>query len=287
MKKIGLYANLSKQDAMRHVEHAALFLHQRGSECCAEPHVVEQCSQEVRALLEPISLEEFDRFAEVVISFGGDGTMLSAARTLVQTDIPIMGVNLGKLGFLAEFSVEDVDSALSDVLSGNYRVVDRTCLETTIGNTTWYALNEIMIEKRDSSRMIKVATYVDEHHVADYRADGILLTTPTGSTAYSLSCGGPIITPSASVLCLTPISPHALTLRPLVVPDTNEITFKLIDGSNVAGIVADGAEIGTLNHGDSIVVRKSECAVKLLKRADSTYFDLLRTKLLWSVSAGT
>ncbi|MBL7997999.1 MAG: NAD(+)/NADH kinase [Candidatus Kapabacteria bacterium] len=286
MKRVGLYVNLGKPDALKRVEHAAKHLRSLGAECCVEPEVKARITPAVAKYLEPVPLNEYDKFADVVISFGGDGTMLRCARTLLHSDIPIMGVNLGKLGFLAEFSVDDVDRALDDMMSGNYRVVDRAALcthiETEDGEETVYALNEFVIEKYGSSRMITVQAFVEEHHVANYRADGLILTTPTGSTAYSLSCGGPIIAPSSQVLCITPISPHALTLRPLIVPDTNDVSFILGGASDEAALVADGQQIAVLRAGGRITIRKSEYNVKLLKRADSTYFDLLRAKLLWS-----
>lgn len=289
MKSIGLYVNLSKPDALSRVEYSARRLRELGAECCTEPEVKARIAPDVARHLEALPLAEFDKFADVVISFGGDGTMLSCARTLLHSDIPIMGVNVGKLGFLAEFSVDDLESALADVLSGNYRVVDRSILQTTISvnakEESFYALNEFVVEKHGSSRMIIVSAYIDEHHIADYRADGLILTTPTGSTAYSLSCGGPIITPSSQVLCLTPISPHALTLRPLVMPDNNDVSFVIHKGSGEAALVADGQEIAILEAGQHVTFRKSEYVVKLLKRADSTYFDLLRAKLLWSAGS--
>jgi len=165
-------------------------------------------------------------------------------------------------------------------------VVDRSTLQTTLTingtEQTIYALNEFVLEKHGSSRMIIVSAFVDDHHIADYRADGVILTTPTGSTAYSLSCGGPIIAPASQIFCVTPISPHALTLRPLIVPDNNEVTFVLNEFSDEAALVADGKQSMVLTPGTSITIRKSEYAVKLIKRVDSTYFNLLRAKLLWS-----
>lgn len=288
MKRVGLYVNLGKTDALKRVEESALYLSERGAECCVIPEVLARVTPNVAKRLEPIDIEGFSDYADVVISFGGDGTMLACSRLLLQSDVPIMGVNLGKLGFLAEFSVHDVERALDDVITGNYRVVSRSALETTLmlsgEETTIYAINEFAIEKYGSSRMITVNAMVGEHHIADYRADGLILTTPTGSTAYSLSCGGPIIAPSSQVMCLTPISPHALTLRPVIIPDNNEVTFSLNPFATEGALVADGQHIAVIQPGDSIRIRKSEHEVKLIKRADSTYFDLLRAKLLWSSS---
>jgi len=196
-----------------------------------------------------------------------------------------MGVNVGHLGFLAEFSVNELDDAIENVIKGSYRIVDRSVLETTFNSKKSYAINEFVVEKSGSSRMLTLQTHINRHHVADYRSDGVILTTPSGSTAYSLSCGGPILTPSTEVFGITPISPHTLTVRPLIISDSSEIKFTLLSNVAEANIVADGTVIGTLGHLESIQFRKSDFVVKLIKRSDTTYFDLLRTKLLWSLDA--
>ncbi|MDP2365549.1 MAG: hypothetical protein Q8M94_17495, partial [Ignavibacteria bacterium] len=160
----------------------------------------------------------------------------------------------------------------------------RAIIETTLNGETVYALNDFVIEKKDSSRMITVMAYSNEHHIADYRADGLIITTPTGSTAYSLSCGGPVIAPSTRVICLTPISPHALTLRPLVVPDTNEITLKIFSPTGDVHFVADGQIHKTISNGEIIVIKRSDLFIKLIKPTNSSWYDLLRKKLLWAAN---
>lgn len=218
MNRIGLYVNLGKTDALRRIVEAVELLLKRGAEVCVEPEVKARMVPALAEHVEALPLEEFGRFADVVMCFGGDGTMLACARRLAESDLPLLGINLGKLGFLAEFPADALDRTIDDVLSGRYRIVDRALLETTVElderPTMLFALNEFALEKRESSRMITIHAWVDEHYIARYRADGLLVTTPTGSTAYALSCGGPIIAPSAQVLCLVPICPHMLTLRP-------------------------------------------------------------------------
>ncbi|MES2765986.1 MAG: NAD(+)/NADH kinase [Bacteroidota bacterium] len=281
MKRIALFANSTKPQAFAWAEYTAAKLHEMGVECCAEPHIVENFTAETTRFLKPVSLEDFKNCADFVISFGGDGTIITAARGLLKSGLPIMGVNVGKLGFLAEFSTNHLDEALSDIIAGKYEIATRTILETEFHGETLYAMNDFVVEK-GSSRMITVRAYVNQHHVADYRADGIILTTPTGSTAYSLSCGGPIITPASSVLCLTPISPHALTLRPLIIPDSSEITLQILSQTGEASLVADGQINRVLKDGATISIRRSEHQIQLVKHANTTYFDLLRAKLLWS-----
>ncbi len=290
MTNVGLYVNPNKRDALRVAEEAARLLHSLGAASAAHSDIVARMHPEVASKMNAVSTQELIKFSDVVISFGGDGTMLNCAHHLVGTDIPIMGVNLGKLGFLAEFGAGELQQSLSDLMTGNYRLVDRNTIATTYRNAVGelvesHVLNEFVIEKHGSSRMVSIAATVDQHHIGDYRADGLLLTTPTGSTAYSLSCGGPIIIPSAQVMCLTPISPHTLTFRPLIINDTSEVSCKLLDGGSEAALVADGQQICVLRSGDEITFHKSEHVVKLIKKSNSTYFDLLRTKLLWSAGA--
>lgn len=282
MKRIALFANSTKPEAFTWAEHTAAKLHALGVECCAEPHIVEHFKAETARFVKSVLLENFKDFADLVISFGGDGTMIAAARGLLKTGLPIMGVNVGKLGFLAEFSTTNLNSSLTDIISGEYRIAERSILETDFKGETLYAMNDFVVEKGDSSRMITVRAFVNQNHVADYRADGIILTTPTGSTAYSLSCGGPIIAPMSSVLCITPISPHALTLRPLIIPDSSEVTLEVLSQTGESNLVADGQSKYVLKDGETITFRRSPHIVKLVKHTDSTYFDVLRAKLLWS-----
>ncbi|MFM8437064.1 MAG: NAD(+)/NADH kinase [Candidatus Kapaibacterium sp.] len=289
MTNIGLYVNPNKIEALRAVESAAVFLHAHGATCMAHHDIVTRMGADAASKVQSVKMAELIRSSDVVLSFGGDGTMLNCAHHLVGTDIPIMGVNIGKLGFLAEFSVHGLEESLAHLLSGDYRVVDRSTLCTTLSGNgeerVIHVLNEFVLEKHSTSRMIHLRAEVDQHIIGDYRADGLLLTTPTGSTAYSLSCGGPIITPSAQVFCLTPVSPHTLTLRPLIINDTSDVRCVVLSESADVAIVADGQHAGVLHRGEEIVFRKSSHVVKLIKKSSSTYFDLLREKLLWSADA--
>jgi len=285
MKKIALFANYDKPEAIKWSQYAAEKLSKLGAECCADISLINQYEDQSKKILEPYKPEEFERFADIVISFGGDGTMLTAARSLLNTSIPIMGVNVGKLGFLAEFSVDNLDQSLQDLMNGRYRVIDRSVFRTYINEEPIYALNDFVIEKRYSSRIITIKIFANDHHIGDYRADGVILTTPTGSTAYNLSCGGPVIAPHTEVMCITPISPHMMTLRPLVIPDSNEVKMIVYSPTGEASLVADGQIDRIVKSGSTIVINRSESIVKLIKPLDSSYYDLLRNKLLWAVNA--
>ncbi|MCX7907935.1 MAG: NAD(+)/NADH kinase [Ignavibacteria bacterium] len=284
MKKIGIYENSSKPEAINCAEYAAKKLIKMEAECFAKKEFLSKINPELAKKFQEIEEDEFERFIDVLISFGGDGTMLSAANLLLKSNIPIMGVNVGKLGFLAEYSIQELDKALIDLVEGNFRIVDRSVLEGDVRGNKYYALNDIVVEKRGSSRMITVSAFTNNHYIGDYRGDGLIITTPTGSTAYSLSCGGPILSPSTKVICLTPIAPHSLTYRPLVLPDTNDIELKVHSPTGEANFVADGRTTVRIENNESIKIRKSVYVVKLIKPNNSTYYDLLRKKLLWAAN---
>lgn len=282
MKKIALFESTGKPEVHKWVEVAVQKLRLLDVKLFASQEMISNLSQELHDYIVPKQIEEFEKVADFVISFGGDGTMLAAARSLINSGLPIMGVNVGRLGFLAEFAVDHLEQSLDNLLESNYRVVERAVFETVINGEKIFALNDFVIEKKDSSRMITVQAYANDNYIGDYRADGLIITSPTGSSAYSLSCGGPIISPNSPVLCLTPISPHTLTLRPLVIPDTNEILLKVHSPNGHANLVADGQIERTLNNDDAVVIRKSENSIKLIKPTDKSFFQLLREKFLWA-----
>jgi NAD+ kinase len=283
-QRIGLFTNLHNPDAVRWAEYAARRLLELGAEVCVSPEMAAQFARETTAQVLVHPLEHLGEVADIIISFGGDGTMLAAAQRFLTHGVPLMGVNVGKLGFLAEFGVHELDTALAALLQGNYRIVDRTVLEAQTSRGCFYALNEIVVEKHALPRMVRLRAFINDHHIADYRADGLIITTPTGSTAYSLSCGGPIIAPTARVLCLTPICPHMLTLRAVVIPDDCRIRI-LVLSEEGAVLVPDGQRQEPLSSGETVDVRLAPYVVKLIKHTETSYFDLLRRKLLWAADA--
>ena len=285
MKTIALFANLDKPDAIAWTVYSAKKLIKMGAGCISCPEVLDKINDDIKSQIQSFPIKSFDKHADAVLTFGGDGTILSAFRELIKTDLPIMGVNVGKLGFLAEYSIDQIDKSLEELLRGEYRIIPRAAIEATIGDKTFYALNEFVIEKRNSSRMIIVSARANNNLIADYRADGLIVATPTGSTAYSLSCGGPIISPSTEALCITPISPHSLNLRPLVIPDSFEISLEIFSPTGEAYFVADGVIDAVLTNNDKVTIRKSAYSVKLIKKPEGSYFDLLKAKLLWATNS--
>lgn len=282
MDKVALFENQKKKEAIELAQYVAKELFQKDIKCFVSYDLFEYFSEEYKKYVTAIALGDFDKYADAVMTFGGDGTILSAVRYVSNNEIPILGINVGKLGFLAEYSNKMIDRAINDLLTGNYRVVDRTMLSTNINGEPIYALNDFVIEKLSSSRMITLHTYSDEHFVGSYRADGLIINTPTGSTAYSLACGGPIIAPSARVICITPISPHSLTFRPLVIPDENQVRIIVESPSNEAKFVADGQVEKILKNNDEVKISLADYKVKLIKPMQSSYYDVLRAKLLWA-----
>jgi NAD+ kinase len=294
MQHIGLFVNTSKPDAIQWTERAARLLKSAGMECCAAPAVVQQFAAQTAQFVKPMELKDFEKFADIIVSFGGDGTILSAAKAFIGSELPIMGVNLGNLGFLAEYSTDEIESAFSALLKGEYLIEERIVMEATLQKSDgdllsgdiFYAVNDFVVHKKDFARMISIRAFADGNPLADYRSDGLILATPTGSTAYSLSSGGPIIAPNCAVFCITPVSPHSLNQRPLVLPDSSEICFAPTAESGATSLVADGETVTALEVGIRVVMRRSDKVMKLLKRTRSSYYEVLKKKLLWSVHTG-
>jgi NAD+ kinase len=227
--------------------------------------------------------DDLIRASDMIISLGGDGTMLSTARLVGDAGIPILGVNLGKLGFLAEVSIDELGEWLEEILRGNYSLDDRLLIGATASQDgrVYPALNEIVIDRGESSRVLELETFVDDEFLVTYAADGIIVTTPTGSTAYSLASGGPIITPSSNVLGINPISPHSLTARPMVLPNASVIRVSVKRGAKPIHLTADGQVEKFYEPPVEFLIRALPYRIRLVKRGKRSYYDLLRTKLLW------
>ena len=223
--------------------------------------------------------------ADLMIVLGGDGTLLSAARVVAGRDIPLLAVNLGHLGFLTAIQVGDLYPQLERAMRGEIRVGRRAMIDCELvrnGKTiaTYCALNDVVIAKSELARMIDLDTYVDSHFVAAYKADGLIVATPTGSTAYSLSAGGPVIFPSVGAFCITPICPHMLTNRPVIVSDASTIRI-LNHGEAGIYLTVDGQVGEPLCAGDEVLCRSSPNAIKLIRPPKLLFFDVLREKLKW------
>ncbi len=226
--------------------------------------------------------------ADLLIALGGDGTILSEARRVSAKGTPILGVNLGKLGFLAEFGPDELDLAISDILSKKYLVEERMVLvaeSPNLPDKQVFAVNDIVVDKSRSSRLIDVETSINGAFAVTYRGDGLIISTPTGSTAYALSNNGPIVTPTSRVIGITPIAPHTLSGRPLIVPETSTIRVVARSDNEEILYCADGQVEAVLSPPVEVTIRKADYAVRLVKRVDRSYFDVLRAKLHWGQDA--
>ncbi|MFZ4621487.1 MAG: NAD(+)/NADH kinase [Bacteroidota bacterium] len=221
--------------------------------------------------------------SDIIITFGGDGTILSAARLVGSSHVPILGVNLGKLGFMAEVSLDELELFVNDIVQGKFVTEERMLLKTTVekNETEFYALNDIVIDNGSSSRLINVSVYVDNDYLVSFSGDGIILATPTGSTAYSLAAGGPIVGPATGVIVIQPISPHSLSARTVIVPDSSNIRIVVEHHSNEARVTADGQLVKTFAPPMNINISKADHTIRLIKRKDRSYYDVLRAKLFW------
>lgn len=225
--------------------------------------------------------------ADLVIVVGGDGTLLHAARLLAPRSVPMVGINAGRLGFLADIPAERLAASLDAVLAGDFVEEPRALLKAEVmrgGEPAWAgtALNDVVVQKCDAGRMIEFETHVDGSYVCRHRADGIIVSTPTGSTAYALSAGGPILHPALDALAIVPICPHTLSDRPIVVGNNAQIEIRMRDTENPdAQVVLDGQDHADLGPGDCVVIRRDGQPARLLHPAGHDYYKLLRQKLHW------
>lgn len=230
--------------------------------------------------------EQVAQGCDLLVVLGGDGTLLAAARLLRGREIPVFPVNLGGLGFLTAITTDEIYPELERALRGEHRIGRRSMLhcELARGGQTlaaYEALNDVVLTKASLARMIDLETWVDTQLVCHYKADGLIVSTPTGSTAYSLSAGGPIIFPNVGALCLTPISPHMLTNRPVIVPDTSVIKIINHAAGGETYLTIDGQIGEPLDSGDQVICRRSAQVLELIRPPRSMFFDVLRQKLKW------
>ncbi len=230
--------------------------------------------------------DEVPAGCDLVIVLGGDGTLLSAARAIGNREIPLFAVNLGGLGFLTAITIDELYPELERAFRGEHRIGRRKLLHAEVrrGETVvsrYEALNDVVLTKAAIARIIDLDTYVDSQLVCAYKADGLIVSTPTGSTAYSLSAGGPIIFPSVPAICLTPICPHMLTYRPVLVPETSEVEVRCRGEDSSVFLTIDGQIGEPLKKDDSVVCRSSQYALHLIRPPRMMFFDVLRQKLKW------
>ncbi len=227
-----------------------------------------------------------DNNFDLLISVGGDGTILRAITYVRDMGIPIVGINTGRLGFLATIQTNAIQTAISEIIAGNYKISERSLLSvSTIPKNnnvkhTHFALNEVTVSRKNTTSMIIVETHLNNEYLTSYWADGLILSTPTGSTGYSLSCGGPVIAPNSNNFVITPIAPHNLNARPLVIPDQNIVTLK-VDGREGQFLMSLDSRIISLPNNTIVTVKKANFVIKMVEFTGESFLDTLRKKLLW------
>lgn len=233
-------------------------------------------------MIELLTDDVFD--LDVALSIGGDGTFLRTAARVNRQNIPILGINTGRLGFLADVNNNEIEDTLDELFKNYYKVEERTLLRLHTDERTYrgynYALNEIAILKRDTSSMITIHTFLNDEYLASYQADGLVIATPTGSTAYSMSVNGPIMIPQSNSIVLSPVAPHSLNVRPLVIPDSYEITLG-VESRNKYFLVSLDGRSEIFPTGIQLKVSKADYTTKVIKRYNHTFYQTLREKLMW------
>jgi NAD+ kinase len=233
------------------------------------------------------SVADIVQAGDLVLSFGGDGTLLRAAHLTGPNDTPLLGVNIGRLGFLADIEVEQLHEALEQIVAGEYTIEERMVLEAQADSPshfdTEWAVNEFVLDRSGAAGLIKIEVEVNGTPLNTYWADGLIMATPTGSTAYSLSTGGPIIAPGVEAVILTPIAPHTLTVRPIVLPADSTITCRVLDDDQPYVFAADGRSVMFEEHDLSFTIERAPHTVNLVKLPGQHFFQTLRSKLMWGV----
>ncbi len=232
------------------------------------------------------NIEKVCRHSDIIISIGGDGTMLATSYKAHKYDKPVLGINLGKLGFLAEANIYSMDVLIDDIKKGRYKIEKRMVIESDCCGHKLehlFAINDIVIDKGGWPKMIDITIKVDEDYVTTFAADGLIIATPTGSTGYSISTGGPIVSPKADVITLAPISPHSLTMRPLVLPGSQSVTINTNSLHKEIHINCDGQRVFAFPPPLELKIKKCERPLKLVHTTLSNYFETLRSKLLWGI----
>ena len=229
--------------------------------------------------------KEFVKKVDIVVVFGGDGTLLNAARKYLNYDIPILGINMGNVGFLTDISTDNFEKTIKEVLDGNYKIEERNLVSAKFGDNHLYGLNEVVIHSGAYAQLMRYRLNVNDKVVYEQRSDGLIIATPTGSTAYALSAGGPIIHPSLDVWTILPMLPQSLSSRPFVISTDEKVEMDLFDGPNEnAKICVDGQDDIDIPYGEKILISKMEKTLKLVHPNDNDFFEACREKLGWSLN---
>jgi NAD+ kinase len=287
IKRIGIVLKPHQHDALKTLCELTQWLSERQIEVVGGPDIErERVEHQTGCSVKEVPPEKLAESVDLILVLGGDGTMIATARMIEDFEVPVLGINYGGLGYLTEFRIEELYTALESILAGNYRLDRRVMLRTLhqrgdeIVNRN-RVLNDVVINKSALARIIEIEAYLNDQHVNSFRADGLIVSTPTGSTAYNLSAGGPVIFPSMNAIVITPICPFTLSNRPIVVPDDAVIELRLKTDQEDVALTLDGQVGFPLKIGDRVVIQKSRTTFNLIQPSNRNYFDVLRDKLRW------
>ncbi|MEO7979089.1 NAD kinase [Flavobacterium sp.] len=287
--KVAIYGQYYQNSTEPIIKDIFLFFNSNNVEMVIEENFLNMLYEKklVKKEYETFSLATLlDNSFEMLISIGGDGTILRAATFVRDSGVPILGINAGRLGFLAMVQKENIDLFLQFVIDKNYTTSERTLLSLTCEPTNEaieqlnFAMNEVTVSRKDTTSMITVETYLNNEYLNSYWADGLIISTPTGSTGYSLSCGGPILTPDVKSLVITPIAPHNLNARPLVIPDDTEIKLR-VSGRENQYLISLDSRISSVKNESVLTIKKTDFKIKMVEIPGETFLKTLRNKLLW------
>ncbi len=286
IKCVGVVVKPNHKEAWKTACELSAWLEKRGIDLIGKPREQIERPDAENCAIDSAETETFQSKADLIVVLGGDGTMISTARLTGDREIPVLGINYGSLGYLTEFRIEEMFAALEMILEGNYEIDRRVMLDVehwregeklAVGRV----LNDVVINKAVLARVIEIEVHLNNLFVNLFRADGLIISTPTGSTAYNLSAGGPIVYPSMNAIVLTPICPFTLTNRPIVMPDNAEIELKVRNENEGVILTLDGQIGYQIKSDDSVLIRKSRTLFNLVQPPNRNYFDVLRNKLKW------
>jgi NAD+ kinase len=287
IKRIGIVLKPHQPEALKTICELVVWLAERNIALVGGPEIErERIEHQTGCGVDQLESEKIAAGVDLILVLGGDGTMIATARMVGDQEVPVLGINYGGLGYLAEFRIEELYTALESILSGNYRLERRVMLAVELkrGDAPPQinrVLNDVVINKSALARIIEIEAYFNRQFVNAFRADGLIVSTPTGSTAYNLSAGGPVIFPSMNAVVITPICPFTLSNRPIVVPDDAEIELLLKTDNEEVALTLDGQVGFPLKVEDRVAIRKSRTTFNLIQPMNRNYFDVLRDKLRW------
>lgn len=287
IRRVGVVVKPHQHEAVKTICDLVEWLDARGITLVGDPSIErERIEHETGCAIEIKEREELAEHVDLLLVLGGDGTMISTARLIGDKEVPVLGINYGSLGYLAEFRIEEMFPALESILEGNYRLDNRVMLavehfrgEERLMHSR--VLNDVVINKSALARIIEIEAFFNGMFVNSFRADGLIVSTPTGSTAYNLSAGGPVIYPSMNAIVVTPICPFTLSNRPIVVPDRAQIELRLKTEKEEVALTLDGQVGFALQVDDRVLIHKSQTTFNLVQPMSRNYFDVLRDKLKW------